>query len=185
MRNVTVAAIQMACTDSENDCLAIAEKLVRDAVGQGANIILLQELFSGPYFCQDVLAENLARARPTENHPVIEFFQVLAAELSVVLPISIYELAGQSRFNSIAILDADGKNVGANRKSHIPQDTGYQEKFYFSPGDSGFNIWGTKFGRIGVGICWDQWFPECACSMVLMGGKSVLLDRNRIGSRQR
>ena len=181
MRNVTVAATQMACSDVTGENIARGEKLVRDAAAQGANIILLQELFDGLYFCQDELPEHYARALPIEGHPTIEHFQALARELSVVLPVSVYERAGNARFNSIAIIDADGTNLGVYRKSHIPHGSGYQEKFYFSPGDTGFRVWSTAFGRIGVGICWDQWFPECARIMALKGAE-LLLYPTAIGS---
>ncbi len=181
MREVTVAATQMACTDDVADNVAHGEALVRQAAGRGANIVLLQELFEGYYFCQDELTEHYARARPADGHPTIAHFQKLAAELGVVIPVSFYELAGNARFNSIAIVDADGANLGIYRKSHIPHGSGYQEKFYFSPGDTGFRVWDTRFGRIGVGICWDQWFPEAARSMALMGAE-LLFYPTAIGS---
>ncbi len=181
MRNVTVAATQMACTDVEAECVSNGEALVRRAASAGANIVLLQELFEGFYFCQDELPEHFKRARPVEGHPVIEHFKGVAKELGVVLPISFYEHSGNSRFNSIAIIDADGTNLGTYRKTHIPHGFGYQEKFYFSPGDTGFKVWETAFGRIGVGICWDQWFPECARSMALMGAE-ILFYPTAIGS---
>lgn len=181
MRMVTVSAIQMACSDDVQDCVALGEKLVREAAAKGANIILLQELFEGHYFCQEEDPTAFQRAHPVKNHPTIEHFKTLAKELGVVLPISFYEHAGQARFNSIAIIDADGTNLGVYRKTHIPHGFGYQEKFYFSPGDTGFKVWETAFGRIGVGICWDQWFPECARSMALMGAE-ILFYPTAIGS---
>lgn len=171
MRNVTVAATQMACVEDLETNLAVAERMIRTAAAQGAQVILLQELFEGPYFCQDELIENFARARPVEGHPTIEHFSALARELGVVLPISFYELAGQARFNAVAVIDADGSNLGTYRKTHIPHGFGYQEKFYFSPGDTGFKVWDTAYARIGVGICWDQWFPETARSMALKGAE--------------
>ena len=181
MRMVTVAATQMACTDDRAKCVTQAERMVRQAAGQGANIILLQELFEGHYFCQDEDPDSFKRAGPVAGHPTIEHFQGIAKELGVVLPVSFYEHAGNARFNSIAIIDADGTNLGVYRKSHIPHGFGYQEKFYFSPGDTGFKVWDTAFGRIGIGICWDQWFPECARSMALMGAE-LLFYPTAIGS---
>ncbi len=183
MRNVTIAATQMACSDEVSENVEKGERLVRDAVSKGANIVLLQELFEGYYFCQDELPEHYARAKPAKGHPTIEHFKDVAKELGVVLPISFYEEAGNARFNSIAIIDADGKMLGVYRKSHIPHGSGYQEKFYFSPGDTGFKVWETAFGKIGVGICWDQWFPECARSMALMGAE-MLFYPTAIGSEQ-
>jgi len=181
MRMITIASTQMACTDNLQDCIAHGEKMVRQATAKGANIILLQELFEGSYFCQDEDPAAFQRAHAVKNHPTIEHFKELAKELGVVLPISFYEHTGQARFNSIAIIDADGTNLGVYRKSHIPHGFGYQEKFYFSPGDTGFKVWDTAFGRIGVGICWDQWFPECARSMALMGAE-ILFYPTAIGS---
>lgn len=181
MRQVSVAATQMACTDSLAENVARAEHLIRQAAAQGANIVLLQELFEGPYFCQDEDPAALGRAQPVEGHPTLAHFSALACELGVVLPVSFYEHSGHARFNSIAILDADGENLGIYRKSHIPHGSGYQEKYYFSPGDTGFKVWDTAFGRIGVGICWDQWFPESARAMALMGAE-ILFYPTAIGS---
>lgn len=183
MREVTIAATQMACTDEISKNVENGEKLIRHAVKKGANIILLQELFEGYYFCQDELVEHYGRAKPAKDHLTIKHFQSVAKELGVVLPISFYEQAGNARFNSIAIIDADGTMLGIYRKSHIPHGSGYQEKFYFSPGDTGFRVWDTAFGRVGVGICWDQWFPECARSMALAGAE-MLLYPTAIGSEQ-
>ena len=170
-RPVTVAAVQMACGWDADANLAKAEQLVREAAARGAQIILLPELFETPYFCieQDVRHLNLARSL-SENRAV-RHFSAIARELSVVLPISFFERAGPAFFNSIAILDADGTHLGTYRKSHIPNGPGYQEKNYFSPGDTGFKVWPTRFGRIGVGICWDQWFPETARCMALLGAE--------------
>ncbi len=181
MRNVTIAATQMACTDVVQENVDRGEKLIRAAAAKGANVILLQELFEGYYFCQDELPEFYARAHPVEGHPTIEHFKGVARELGVVLPVSFYELAGNARFNSVAIIDADGRNLGVYRKSHIPHGAGYQEKFYFSPGDTGFKVWDTAFGRVGVGICWDQWFPESARAMALQGAE-MLFYPTAIGS---
>lgn len=181
MRSLTVAATQMACDWDREGNIARAERLVREAAGRGARLILLQELFETPYFCQDQLYEYLALARPFEGNPLIAHFAALARELGVVLPLSFFERAGEAAFNSLAMIDADGSVLGLYRKSHIPDGPGYTEKFYFSPGDTGFRVWQTEAGRIGVGICWDQWFPECARTMALMGAE-VLLYPTAIGS---
>lgn len=181
MRQVSVAATQMPCGEDRTANLERAEHLVRRAAAQGANVILLQELFDGPYFCQDELPEFLDRAQPAGSHPTLRHFQPIARELGVVLPVSFYERAGQARFNSIAIFDADGRELGIYRKTHIPHGSGYQEKYYFSPGDTGFRVWDTAFGRIGAGICWDQWFPETARSMAVMGAE-LLFFPTAIGS---
>ena len=180
-RTVTVAATQMACSWDVQANIANAEKLVRQAAAQGAQIILIQELFETPYFCQKPNADYTQLATPVEENPAILHFQKVAAELKVVLPISFFERAGRARFNSIAIIDADGSNLGVYRKSHIPDGPGYHEKYYFNPGDTGFKVWDTAYARIGVGICWDQWFPECARSMALMGAE-VLFYPTAIGS---
>ncbi len=171
---VKVAATQMACTDVVEENVARADAMVRKAAAEGAHIVLLQELFEGLYFCQDELPEHYARAKPANGHPTIEHFRKLAAELNVVIPVSFYEQVNNARFNSVAIVDADGTVLGIYRKSHIPHGSGYQEKYYFSPGDTGFKVWDTKAGRIGVGICWDQWFPEAARAMALMGAEMIL-----------
>src|SRR6478609_9438424 len=170
-REVVVAATQFSCSWDVGRNMATAERHVREAASRGAQIILLPELFETPYFCieQDVRHLNLARS-VSENRAV-RHFSAIARELSVVLPISFFEHAGPAFFNSIAILDADGTHLGTYRKSHIPNGPGYQEKNYFSPGDTGFKVWPTRFGRIGVGICWDQWFPETARSMALLGAE--------------
>ena len=181
MRNVSVAATQMACSDDVEDNIAHAESLIRKAAADGANIALIQELFEGYYFCQDELPEHFARATTTDRNPAIARFRELARELNMVLPVSFFEKANNAFFNSIAIIDAGGELLGVYRKTHIPQGSGYEEKFYFSPGDSGFKVWDTAFGRIGVGICWDQWFPECARSMALMGAE-ILFYPTAIGS---
>ena len=180
-RTLTVAATQMPCGAERAGNIARAETLVRRAAREGANIILLQELFETPYFCQDQIAAHFALAMPLDENPAIRHFQPIAAELGVVLPISVFERAGQSFFNTVAIIDADGAMLGAYRKSHIPDGPGYTEKFYFSPGDTGFRVWNTRFARIGVGICWDQWFPECARAMALMGAE-ILFYPAAIGS---
>jgi len=181
MRNVTVAATQMSCSWDIEDNLATAERLVREAAGRGADIVLIQELFATPYFCQDQIADFFDLAKPFEENPVITRFAGLAAELGVVLPVSYFEQAGKAYFNSVAIVDADGTVLGNYRKSHIPDGPGYTEKFYFSPGDTGFKAWKTRFATIGVGICWDQWFPEAARAMALAGAE-ILLYPTAIGS---
>jgi len=181
MTELSVAAIQMAMVDDVDSNVSNAERLVREASSQGADIVLIPELFEGLYFCKDQLAEHLGRARPIEGHPTIERFSALAAELGVVLPLSVYERAGQALFNTVVVVDADGSTLGHYRKSHIPDGPGYTEKFYFSPGDTGFRVWDTRHGTVGVGICWDQWFPESARSMALLGAE-VLLYPTAIGS---
>ena len=180
-RTVTFAATQMACGWELGDNLDRAEGLVREAASLGARVVLLQELFETPYFCIDEDARHFDLARPIEGHPTVERFRRLAAELGVVLPVSVFERAGQAFFNSLVMIDADGSALGVYRKTHIPDAIGYQEKFYFSPGDTGFRVWHTRFGVFGVGICWDQWFPESARSMALMGAE-VLLFPTAIGS---
>ncbi|KIQ05267.1 MULTISPECIES: N-carbamoylputrescine amidase [Pseudomonas] len=180
-RSVTVAATQMACSWDTAANIANAEKQVREAAAKGAQIILLQELFETPYFCQKPNPDYLQLARRVEDNPAIAHFQKIARELQVVLPISIYELAGRARFNSIVVIDADGKNLGIYRKSHIPDGPGYHEKYYFNPGDTGFKVWDTRYARIGVGICWDQWFPESARAMALLGAE-ILFYPTAIGS---
>jgi N-carbamoylputrescine amidase len=170
-RPVTVAAVQMACGWDADANIAKAEQLVREAAARGAQIILLPELFETPYFCIEQDVRHLSLARSVAENRAVRHFSAIARELSVVLPISFFERAGPAFFNSIAILDADGTPLGIYRKSHIPNGPGYQEKNYFSPGDTGFKVWPTRFGRIGVGICWDQWFPETARSMALLGAE--------------
>ncbi|WP_309664230.1 N-carbamoylputrescine amidase [Tabrizicola sp.] len=181
MKTVTVAATQFACSWDLPANADRAEALVRQAAAQGAEVILIQELFATPYFCITQRPEYFALAAAADGHPLIARFAALARELGVVLPLSFFERAGQAYFNSVAMLDADGRALGIYRKSHIPQGPGYEEKFYFSPGDTGFRVWETGFGRIGVGICWDQWFPECARAMALMGAE-LLLYPTAIGS---
>lgn len=181
MRKVTVAATQMACGWDVNANIQKADELVRQAVGKGANIVLLQELFERVYFCQQQKEEYRAFAVPLDQNPAIKHFQALAKELNVVLPISVFERAGQVSYNSVVMIDADGSNLGVYRKTHIPDGPGYCEKFYFTPGDTGFKVWNTQFGCVGVGICWDQWFPETARAMTLMGAE-LLLYPTAIGS---
>ncbi|TCS63408.1 N-carbamoylputrescine amidase [Varunaivibrio sulfuroxidans] len=178
---ITVAATQMACGEDGGQNLDNAETLVRDAAERGANIVLLQELFETPYFCKTQEPRHFARARPFTDNPTLARFAALAQELGVVLPISFFEKSGPAYFNSLAMIDADGGILGLYRKSHIPQGPGYQEKYYFSPGDTGFRVFATRFGAVGCAICWDQWFPEAARAMVL-GGAEVLLYPTAIGS---
>jgi N-carbamoylputrescine amidase len=153
--------------------VARVTELVREAAGQGAQIILPSELFEGHYFCRGQREADFARARSAENHPTLRHFQQLAAELGVVIPVSFYEQAGPEHYNSIAVFDADGRHLGIYRKSHIPDGPGYQEKFFFKPGNTGFRAFATRFGTIGVAICWDQWFPEAARAMALAGADLV------------
>jgi N-carbamoylputrescine amidase len=180
-RKVTVAALQFACGWDVDGNIATADRLVREAAKRGAQIILIQELFETPYFCIEQDSRHLRLATTVADNRAIKHFSKVAHELGVVLPISFFEKAGHAFFNSIAILDADGRNLGVYRKAHIPNGPGYQEKNYFSPGDTGFKVWDTRFGRIGVGICWDQWFPETARAMALMGAE-LLFFPTAIGS---
>ena len=180
-RTVTVAATQMACSADTETNIPLAEKHVREAAAGGAQIILLPALFETPYFCQNPNPDYLQLATRQNENAAIRHFQALAKELDVVLPISFYEQAGQARFNSVAVIDADGKNLGVYRNSHIPDGSGYHEKYYFNTGDTGFKVWHTRHARIGVGICWDQWFPECARAMALQGAE-LLFYPTAIGS---
>ncbi|MEI9888160.1 MAG: N-carbamoylputrescine amidase [Rhizomicrobium sp.] len=173
MRNVTFAATQFACSWDTGKNVTRAKELVREASSRGANAILVQELFETPYFCQDQSAEHHKWAAPFEGNKLIAELAELAKELRVVLPVSFFERAGQSHFNSLAMIDADGTVLGLYRKSHIPDGPGYQEKFYFTPGDTGFKVWRTRFGAFGAAICWDQWFPESARAMALMGAEAL------------
>ena len=177
----TLAVLQCRLSDGPEFNVARIEGLVREAARRGAQIILAPELFESRYFPQTESEHAFDLASEAEGHPTIERMSALAAELEVVLPVSFFERAGQSYYNSVAILDADGRRLGIYRKSHIPDGPGYEEKFYFRPGDTGFRVWGSRFGRIGVGICWDQWFPEAARSMALAGAE-VLLYPTAIGS---
>jgi N-carbamoylputrescine amidase len=171
----------MACGEDSQKNVDREEGLVRAAHAKGAQVILVQELFETPYFCKDQLARHFSLAQPFEGNPLIKRFSALARELGVVLPISFFERANTAHFNSLAMIDADGSVLGLYRKSHIPDGPGYQEKYYFNPGDTGFKVWNTRFGRVGAGICWDQWFPECARAMALMGAE-VICYPTAIGS---
>ena len=181
MREISLGVTQFACTSETGRNLDKAEALIREAAAAGANVILVQELFAAPYFCITEVPEHFSTAMPYSGNQMIARFSDLARELRVVLPISFFERGGQAHFNSLAMIDADGKDLGCYRKSHIPQGPGYEEKYYFSPGDTGFKVWDTAFGRVGVGICWDQWFPEAARAMALMGAE-MLLYPTAIGS---
>jgi len=181
MTQLTVAALQAAFGPDLDANVARVEALVREAAACGAQVILPSELFEGPYFCKverDVLFDL---AQPLEGHPTVARFQALAAELGVVIPVSFFERAGHAYYNSLAMIDADGAMLGVYRKSHIPDGPGYEEKFYFRPGDTGFKVWATRYGKLGVGICWDQWYPEAARAMVLQGA-DVLFYPTAIGS---
>ena len=181
MRPITVGAAQMACTRDRAANLAAAEALVREAASRGAQVILLQELFETPYFPKDQAAEHFALAAPADGHPTVERMRALARELGVVLPVSFFERAHNAHYNALAMIDADGAVPGVYRKSHIPDGPGYREKFYFNPGDTGFRVFDTRFGRIGAAVCWDQWFPEAARAMALQGAE-LLLYPTAIGS---
>jgi N-carbamoylputrescine amidase len=173
MRKVKVAATQMSCSSNMDENIAKADKFVREAASQGAQIILLQELFETPYFCQKEKSDYYVYATEVAENKAINHFKEIAKELKVVLPISFYEKKNYARYNSIAIIDANGEVLGTYRKSHIPDGPGYEEKFYFNPGDTGFKVWNTRYGKIGVGICWDQWYPEAARCMTLMGAEMI------------
>jgi N-carbamoylputrescine amidase len=181
MGKVVLSATQMTCDWNVEENVNKAEKLIREAAKQGANIVLIQELFETPYFPIDQDTRHLGLARPVDNHPTITRMAQLARELSVVLPVSFFELSKRVFFNSLAIIDADGSLLGVYRKTHIPNTVGYQEKSYFSPGDSGFRVWKTRYGNVGVGICWDQWFPETARCLALNGAE-MLFFPTAIGS---
>jgi N-carbamoylputrescine amidase len=181
MRKVTVAATQMSCTSDIEENIRRADKLVREAAAQGAQIILLQELFETPYFCQKEKSDYYVYARELEENKAVAHFREVARELQVVLPISFYEKKNYARYNSLAVIDADGSVLGLYRKSHIPDGPGYEEKFYFNPGDTGFKVWKTRYAKIGVGVCWDQWYPEAARCMALMGAE-LLFYPTAIGS---
>ncbi len=161
-------------SDNTADNVAKAEHYVRMAASGGSRIILIPELFESKYFCKDLDAVHLKRALPLDDNPTITHFQELAKELNVVLPLSVFERAGNALFNTVVMVDADGSRMGIYRKSHIPDGPGYTEKYFFSPGDTGFRVWNTQHGRVGVGICWDQWFPEAARAMALAGAQCII-----------
>ncbi|MFC0561185.1 N-carbamoylputrescine amidase [Halalkalibacter alkalisediminis] len=181
MRKVKVAATQMGDQGCVEDNIKKAEELVRAAASKGAQIIQIQELFESPYFCQKEKADYYSYATELEKNKAVNHFKKIAKELEVVLPISFYEKKNNARYNSLAVIDADGEVLGVYRKSHIPDGPGYEEKFYFNPGDTGFKVWDTRYGKIGIGVCWDQWYPEAARCMVLMGAE-ILFYPTAIGS---
>jgi N-carbamoylputrescine amidase len=176
-----VAALQAALPGPMEANLAVIEQQIRAAAAAGAQVILPPELFAGPYFCKQEAEEHFAMAYPLDDHPVLRAMQPLARELGVAIAVSLFERTGSVYYNTVVMVDADGAVLGHYRKSHIPDGPGYEEKYYFRQGDSGFKVWATRFGRIGVGICWDQWFPECARAMTLMGA-DVLFYPTAIGS---
>ena len=181
MPQTMVAAVQMSCATEPSENIAHAEELVRQAAAKGAQIILLPELFERPYFCQERRYEYYAYATTVTENPAVQRFREVCRELEIVIPISFYEKDGTRLFNSVAMIDADGSVLGVYRKTHIPDDHYYQEKFYFTPGNTGFRVFETRFGRVGVGICWDQWFPETARCLALAGA-DVILYPTAIGS---
>lgn len=181
MAKIVVAATQMSCTAKVEDNIRKGEMLVRKAAAQGAQIVLLQELFETPYFCQLEKADYFQLATELEHNQAVNHFKTIAKELKVVLPISFFEKKNNARYNSLAVIDANGEVLGVYRKSHIPDGPGYEEKFYFNPGDTGFKVWNTRYAKIGVGVCWDQWYPEAARCMALMGAE-ILFYPTAIGS---
>ena len=181
MSEIVIAAIQMKMTNDPAENLARAETWIREAAARGANLALLPELFERTYFCQERRYESLRFALPVSENPAVLRMQIVAKELGVVIPVSFFERDGNRLYNSVAMIDAVGSLLGVYRKTHIPDDHCYQEKFYFSPGDTGFRVFETRYGRVGVGICWDQWFPEAARAMALLGAE-VLLYPTAIGS---
>lgn len=181
MTHVTVAALQLAFTDNREDNIALVVDHVRKAAARGAKIVLPPELFEGRYFCVTEDEALFARALPMHEHPAVTAMQALAAELQIYIPVSFFERDGQHHYNSLAMVDDTGAIMGVYRKSHIPDGPGYEEKYYFRPGNSGFRVWPTKYGTIGVGICWDQWYPETARIMALMGAE-MLFFPTAIGS---
>lgn len=180
-KTISVAAIQTSYGDDINANIEKTERFIRDAAKRGAQVILPSELFQGPYFCTSQEEKWFATAHEAKTHPCVRALEPVAKELGVVIPVSIYERDGPHYYNSLVVLDADGKQLGVYRKSHIPDGPGYQEKYYFRPGDTGFKVWDTAYGRIGVGICWDQWFPEAARAMAIEGAQ-VLFYPTAIGS---
>jgi N-carbamoylputrescine amidase len=181
MSKITVAALQCAYgADMAANIERVAD-MIAAAAARGANVVLPTELLQGPYFCREEHERHFASAYPAATHPVVEAFAPLAKKLGVIIPASIFERDGPHYYNSLAMIDADGTVLGVYRKSHIPDGPGYEEKFYFRPGNTGFKVWPTRFGTLGVGICWDQWFPECARAMMLLGA-DVLFYPTAIGS---
>jgi N-carbamoylputrescine amidase len=183
-RTATVAAIQCELGASRADNIARVERHIREAAARGASVILPPELFEGPYFCREENADHFAQARALDEDEAVARMKDLARELGVIIPVSFFERAGQAFYNTMAVVDADGSVLGVYRKSHIPDGPGYEEKFYFRPGDTGFRVWHTRYGILGVGICWDQWFPEAARALMLLGAE-ILLYPTAIGSEPR
>lgn len=181
MTDITCAALQLAFSDDMTRDIAATADLVREAAAAGAQVVLPPELFQGYYFCRHERDEFFSRAYPVMEHPALKAMVPLAEALDIAIPVSLFERDGPHYYNSLAMVDAGGKLLGVYRKSHIPDGPGYEEKFYFRPGNSGFKVWDTRFGRLGVGICWDQWFPEVARAMMLMGAE-LLLYPTAIGS---
>jgi N-carbamoylputrescine amidase len=181
MSQIIVGALQLAFTDSMDENIAAVSELVREAAGKGAKLILPPELFEGPYFCRTHDEGHFATARPVGEHPAVLAMQKLAAELQVYIPTSFFEADGHHHYNSLAMIDDKGAVMGVYRKSHIPDGPGYSEKFYFRPGNSGFKTWPSPYGVIGAGICWDQWYPETARTLMLMGAQ-ILLFPTAIGT---
>lgn len=180
-RIVNVAAVQTSLTKDAKTNIAKLDSYVEQAAQNGAQIVLLSELFESHYFCKEEKDEFFLLAKEVEHHSTLEHYKKLAKSLGVVIPVSFFEKANHAYYNSVAIIDATGDMLGIYRKSHIPDGPGYEEKFYFRPGDTGFKTWNTKFARIGVGICWDQWYPECARAMSLQGAE-LLFYPTAIGS---
>jgi N-carbamoylputrescine amidase len=181
MSKVTVAALQLAFTDDIQENIAAVSGLVREAAARGAKIVLPPELFEGHYFCRTQDESHFARALPHGEHPAVQAMQKLAAELQVYIPTSFFEADGHHHYNSLAMIDDRGAVMGVYRKSHIPDGPGYSEKFYFRPGNTGFKVWKTRYGVVGAGICWDQWYPETARALMLMGAE-ILLFPTAIGT---
>ena len=181
MRKVTIGTVQMQCRKTVEENIQKADSMVRLAAEQGANVILLPELFERPYFCQERRYDYYEYAKPVMENDAVLHFQETARELQAVIPVSFYERDGLVLYNSIAVIDADGSILGVYWKTHIPDDHYYQEKFYFTPGNTGFRVWETRYGRVGIGICWDQWFPETARSLAI-GGAEMILYPTAIGS---
>ncbi|WP_270375089.1 N-carbamoylputrescine amidase [Marinicauda sp. Alg238-R41] len=180
-RTISIGVIQAAFSNDMGENIDTVSRLVREAAGKGAKIVLPPELFQGPYFCKTQEERWFETAYPSMDHPCVTALQTVARDLDVAIPVSIFERDGPHYYNSIVMLDAGGEALGVYRKTHIPDGPGYQEKYYFRPGDTGFKVWDTKHGRVGVGICWDQWFPETARAMAMMGA-DVLLYPTAIGS---
>jgi N-carbamoylputrescine amidase len=178
---ICVAAIQCSLSGSVSENVDRIVAHVRSAASLGAQLVVPPELFEGPYFCKQEEEDYFSWAKPADNHPTIVALSKVAKELKVAIPVSFFERANQAFYNSVAMVDADGEILGIYRKSHIPDGPGYEEKFYFRPGDTGFRVWNTKYARVGVGICWDQWFPECARALTLQGAE-VLCYPTAIGS---